>query len=158
MQFNTCGRDMTWSADSSISEGFRWWCHRRVAGVWCNQPASIKQGSWFQQGNLTLQDILLTCNLKSYGGQQQHPLGSSGSENHTVRRTNNQLHQTKYGTWLHVITPELVEGTHHPHITPMLWSILFYMTHLTHVWYGESRWSDSDHYQRAQYRSLCSIT
>jgi hypothetical protein len=24
MQFNTCGRDMTWSADSSISEGFRW--------------------------------------------------------------------------------------------------------------------------------------
>jgi len=31
---------------------------------------------------------------KSYGGQQQHPPGSSGSEEHTVRRTNSQLHQS----------------------------------------------------------------
>ena len=33
VQCNTCGRDMTWSSDSSISEGFRLRCQRRVAGV-----------------------------------------------------------------------------------------------------------------------------
>ena len=59
MQCNTCGRDMTWSADSNLPEGFRWRCQRRVAGVSCNKSASIKQGSWFQQSNLTLQEILL---------------------------------------------------------------------------------------------------
>jgi len=59
MLFNTFGRDMTWSAASSTSEGFRWWCNRRAAGVRCNQSASIKQGSWFQLINLTLQEILL---------------------------------------------------------------------------------------------------
>jgi len=62
LQCNTSGRDMTWSADSNISEGFCWRCHRRVVGVRCNQSASIKQGSWFQQSNLTLQEILLTYN------------------------------------------------------------------------------------------------
>ena len=40
---------------------------------------------------------------------------------------------SQYGTRVHVITPELVKGTHHPHITPMLRSILFYTTHLTRV-------------------------
>ena len=50
---------MTWSADSSLPEGFRWRCHRRVAAVRCNHSASIKLGSWFQQSNFTLQEILL---------------------------------------------------------------------------------------------------
>ena len=59
MLCNTCGRDMTWSAASNIPEGFRWRCHRTVAGVRCNECASIKQGSWFQQGNLTLQEIMI---------------------------------------------------------------------------------------------------
>jgi len=59
MQCNTSGRDMTWSADSTHSEGFRWWCQRRVAWVRCNQSAPIKVGSWFQQSKLTLQEILL---------------------------------------------------------------------------------------------------
>ena len=53
MKCNTCGRDMTWSADSNLPEGFRWRCQRRVAGVSCNKSASIKQGLWFQQSNLT---------------------------------------------------------------------------------------------------------
>jgi len=56
MQCNTCGLDMTWSADSTISEGFRWRCQRRFAGVRCNESASINLGSWFQQSNLTLQE------------------------------------------------------------------------------------------------------
>jgi len=48
VQCNTCGRDMKWSVDSTHSEGFRWRCQRRVAGVKCNQSASIKVGTWFQ--------------------------------------------------------------------------------------------------------------
>ena len=36
VQCNTCGRDMTWSADSNLPEGFRWRYQRRVAGVRCN--------------------------------------------------------------------------------------------------------------------------
>ena len=40
---------MTWSAAPNIPERFRWRCHRWVAGVRCNQSASIKQGLWFQQ-------------------------------------------------------------------------------------------------------------
>jgi len=63
MQCNTCGRDMTWSVDSSISEGFRWRCQRRVAGVRCNQPTSIKLGSWFQQSYLTLREMMLITYL-----------------------------------------------------------------------------------------------
>ena len=52
MQCNTCGRDMAWSADSNHPKGFCWRC-QRFAGVRCNQSASIKQGLWFQQSNLT---------------------------------------------------------------------------------------------------------
>ena len=50
---------MTCSADSTHSEGFRWWCQRRVVGVRCNQSASIKEGSWYQESKLTLHEILL---------------------------------------------------------------------------------------------------
>jgi len=59
MQCNTCRRDMTWSVDSSVPESFRCRCQKRVAGVRCRQSASIRFGSWFQQINLTLQEILL---------------------------------------------------------------------------------------------------
>jgi len=59
VQCNTCCRGMKWSVDSTHSEGFRWRCQRRVAGVKCNQSASIKVGTWFQQSKLTLQEILL---------------------------------------------------------------------------------------------------
>jgi len=53
MQCNNCSRDMTWSADSTHSEGFRLRCQKRVDGVRCNQSASIKVGSWFQLSKLT---------------------------------------------------------------------------------------------------------
>ena len=50
---------MTSSADTNLPVGFRWRCQRTVVGVRYNQSASIKQGLWFQQSNLTLQEILL---------------------------------------------------------------------------------------------------
>jgi hypothetical protein len=36
-----------------------WRCQRSVAGSMCNTSASIRYGSWFQQSNLTLFEILL---------------------------------------------------------------------------------------------------
>jgi len=39
MQCNTCGRDMTWSADSFQSDGFRWRCQKSVA-----QSVSVYEG------------------------------------------------------------------------------------------------------------------
>jgi hypothetical protein len=59
MPCNTCGQDMAFTSDSCLREGFRWRCQRRVAGTRCNQSASIKHGSWFQQSNLTLLQILV---------------------------------------------------------------------------------------------------
>jgi hypothetical protein len=58
VQCNTCGRDMTWSAQPNIPEGFRWRYRRKVDGVKCSESRSIKHGSWFQQSNLTFQEIL----------------------------------------------------------------------------------------------------
>jgi len=59
VQCNTCGRDMTCSAEPSTPEGFRWRCLRKVAGIKCSESSSIKYGSWFRQSNLTFRDILL---------------------------------------------------------------------------------------------------
>ena len=59
MQCNTCGRDVTWSAQPNIPEGLRWRCRRKVAGATCSESRSIKHGSWFQKSNLTSQEILL---------------------------------------------------------------------------------------------------
>jgi len=58
VQCNTCGQDMTWSAELSIP-GFRWRCPRKVAGVKCSASRSIRTGSWFQQSRLTFREVLL---------------------------------------------------------------------------------------------------
>ena len=34
---NTCGPDMTWCADPTTTDGFRWRCRRKVAGAKCSQ-------------------------------------------------------------------------------------------------------------------------
>ena len=66
VQCNSCGRDMKWSAEPSIPERFRWRCRRMVAGVRCSSSMSIKNGSWFQQSNLTFREILfLTYDIVS---------------------------------------------------------------------------------------------
>ena len=59
VQCHTCGRDMTWSAEPSIPEGFSSRCRRKVAGVKCSESRSIKNGSWFRQSKLTFSEILL---------------------------------------------------------------------------------------------------
>jgi hypothetical protein len=59
MQCDSCGRDMTWSKCPDIHDGVYWRCQRRVPGARCNQSASIRHRSWFQQSMLTLQEIIL---------------------------------------------------------------------------------------------------
>jgi len=51
VQWNTCGQDMTWSAESTIPEQYTWRCPKKVAGFKCSESRSIKQGSWFQQSS-----------------------------------------------------------------------------------------------------------
>jgi len=58
VQYNTCGREMTWSAEPSIPEKFSWRCRKKVAGVKCSESRSIKHGSWFQRSNLTFREVL----------------------------------------------------------------------------------------------------
>jgi len=58
MQCNICERDMTWTADLTSNDGFRWRCRRSVAGVRCRGTASIRHGSWFRLSNLTLLEII----------------------------------------------------------------------------------------------------
>jgi hypothetical protein len=55
---NTCGRDMTWCADPTTTDGFRWRCRRKVVEAKCSKPKAIKRGSWFQHSKLTFQDVL----------------------------------------------------------------------------------------------------
>ena len=54
-----CGRDMTWSADPTRSELFRWRCRKGSRRARCRGTASIKHGSWFQKSNLIFLEILL---------------------------------------------------------------------------------------------------
>jgi len=40
---------MTWCADPTTTNGFRWGCPRKVAEAKCSQSKAIRHGSWFQQ-------------------------------------------------------------------------------------------------------------
>ena len=65
VQCSNCGRDMKWSVDSNIPEGFRWRCRRRVGGAMCNESLSIKHGSWFHQSHPTgSTDIQVVCTIQ----------------------------------------------------------------------------------------------
>ena len=80
VQCNTCGRDMTWSAEPSIPEGFRWRCRRKVAGIKCSESRSIKYGSWFRQSNLTFREILLltydiVCREPAHRTSEEYSVG-----------------------------------------------------------------------------------
>ena len=58
VQCNSCSRDMTWYADPSVIDGFRWRCRRMVAGTRCHGSRSARHGSWFQKSKLTLQEVM----------------------------------------------------------------------------------------------------
>ena len=57
VQCNPCGRYMTWHADPTPLDRFRWRC-RRGAGTRCYGCRSIEHGSWFQGSHLTIKEVL----------------------------------------------------------------------------------------------------
>jgi hypothetical protein len=59
MLCDTCSRYMSSSADSACSDGFRWRCFTTNAVIRCRLSLSIRDGSWFQQSNLTFLEIIL---------------------------------------------------------------------------------------------------
>ena len=84
MQCNTCGQDMTWSADSILPEGFLWLCQKRVAGTRCNQSVSNKHESWLQKSNLTFQEILLITYVIGWREQAHQIQNEYSLSAHTV--------------------------------------------------------------------------
>jgi hypothetical protein len=78
---NTCGRDMTWNAERSRKDGFRWRCRRRTPASVCSTATSIRYGSWFQQSNLNFMEaMILTYDIvrrvPAHIIQQGHQFGS----------------------------------------------------------------------------------
>ena len=78
---DTCGRFMTCSADPTRSDGFRSRCFTRNAVIRCRRSLSIRDGSWFQQSNLTLLETLLitydiVCREPAHRIQSEYSFGS----------------------------------------------------------------------------------
>ena len=57
VQCNSCGRDMTSYADTSLLYGFRWRYRKVMAGTWCFGSRSVRHGSWLQGSNINLQEV-----------------------------------------------------------------------------------------------------
>ena len=84
VQCNTSERDMTWSADPSSCDGFRWRCRRSIAGVKCHASTSIRHGSWFQLSNPTLAEIMV-CTYDILCRESAHQIGNEYNfSDHTV--------------------------------------------------------------------------
>ena len=58
VQWNTCGQDMTWSAESTIPEQYTWRCPKKVAGFKCSESRSINRARG-SSSHLTFHEILL---------------------------------------------------------------------------------------------------
>jgi hypothetical protein len=87
VQCNICGRDMTWSADSNLPEGFRWPCERRFAGVRCNLHTLVCCAA--NQGMYSFRFTLLinTNNTSNYQSTNE----THYEKENTTRTTHNRL-------------------------------------------------------------------
>ncbi|XP_044185087.1 uncharacterized protein LOC114960844 [Acropora millepora] len=54
----TCGSDMKWEACGDRSDGYVWQCRKQINGKrhWCER--SIREGSWFENANMTLEEVM----------------------------------------------------------------------------------------------------
>ena len=82
MTCNTCGRDMVWYADPNRNDGYRWRCRRRTSVSQCSVSMSIRQGSWFQQSNLTLMEVMfltydIVRRVPAHAIQREHHYSST---------------------------------------------------------------------------------
>ena len=81
VQCNTCGGDMVWTVDKTVSDGYRWRCRRRNGATRCSDSRSIKHRSWFHHSNLTYLEVLLVmygivCREPALRIQQEHRLSA----------------------------------------------------------------------------------
>lgn len=53
-----CGGEMSLLECADRSDGFRWECRKQAGGRRHKQTLSIRKGSWFEESNLTLEEIL----------------------------------------------------------------------------------------------------
>jgi len=72
---------MKWCADPTSKDGLRWRCRRKVAGAKCSQSQGMRHGSWFQQSNLTFQEVLyltydIVCRVPAHQIQREYAFTS----------------------------------------------------------------------------------
>lgn len=53
-----CGNDMVLVKCEDRSDGFRWECRKQVSGRRHKFTVSIRKGSWFEESNLTIEEVL----------------------------------------------------------------------------------------------------
>ena len=72
-QGNTCGSDKSRCSEPKVKDGFRWRFRRRTSA-----SMSIRHGSWFQQNNLTFQEVIfLTTSYAAYLPISNHSIALS---------------------------------------------------------------------------------
>jgi hypothetical protein len=63
----TCGLQITWCADASKKDGYRWRCRRKTSASLCCASISMRHGSWFTRSNLNfLQVSFLTTSCAAF--------------------------------------------------------------------------------------------
>ena len=78
----TCGHDMSWCADLNRKDGYRYRCRRRTSASGCSVSMSVRHGSWFQQSNLTLAEVMfltydIVRRVPAHAIQREHHFSSS---------------------------------------------------------------------------------
>jgi hypothetical protein len=53
----TCGLQMTWCADASKKDDYRWRCRRKTPASRCCASISIRHGSWFTRSDLNFMEV-----------------------------------------------------------------------------------------------------
>jgi len=53
-----CSEEMHWVACNDRSDGFKWECRKIINSKRHKSTVSIRKGSWFEQSNMTLEEIL----------------------------------------------------------------------------------------------------
>ena len=75
-----CGLQMSWCVDGSVKNGYRWRCWRSVSASACRASISVSHGTWFQQSNLNVMEVLLLTyivrSVPAHAVQQEHHFGS----------------------------------------------------------------------------------
>jgi hypothetical protein len=74
-----CGNRMPWWVDTNRKEGYRWRCRTITSPSACSVSTSIRHGSWFQESNLNLIDVLFLTSIdRLYEHDREHVAAREG--------------------------------------------------------------------------------